>query len=92
MHAYLLHKTPPRASDIPSTNLLGLKLSPDSWEALARLTPGRREGRLATAKLVGLLRLHHGERETPLTVAATTPIKTPIGILIPTTKPAGGGL
>jgi hypothetical protein len=67
-----LHKTPPRASDIPF-NLLGLKPSPDSWAALEMLAPGRRENRLATAKLAGLLRLHHPEREIlpAATVAAT---------------------
>jgi hypothetical protein len=68
------HENATRASDKISAKPLAalLKPSPDSWEALARLTPGRREGRLATAKLVGLLRLHHGERETPLAVTTTT--------------------
>jgi hypothetical protein len=44
----------------------------DSWEDLEKLFPGRRAGRLATAKLAGLLRLHHPERETKLATTTTT--------------------
>jgi hypothetical protein len=71
LHAYLLHKTSPRASDIPSTNLLGPEPSPDSWADLEKLFPGRRAGRLASARLLVLLREHHPERR-PAEPAATT--------------------
>jgi hypothetical protein len=82
LRLYLWHKTSPRASDIPFKNLLGLKPSPDSWADLEKLFPDRRAGKLATARLLALLREHHSERD-PRRHAE------PVAI---TTEPVGGDL